>query len=167
MFPPVKVSDGSAKQRAERSLRNALRRECRGIIFDNETGALLRRPYHKFFNVNERPETMKLDLTRGHTVYDKLDGSMIVPFMLNDELIWGTKMVAPDFHELIKSFVKNSSIRYIDFCNECIQSGYSPIFEWLCREKRIVLDYGPESNLVLTAIRHMETGQYLNISSTI
>ena len=31
MFPPVKVAGGSAKQRAERSLRNALRRECRSV----------------------------------------------------------------------------------------------------------------------------------------
>jgi hypothetical protein len=34
------------------------RRECRGIIFHAETGALLARRYHKFFNVNELDETL-------------------------------------------------------------------------------------------------------------
>ena len=57
----------------------AIRRECRGLIFDTE-GNIMSRPYHKFFNVNEKEETQshRLDLTRAHTVMDKLDGSMFI-----------------------------------------------------------------------------------------
>ena len=63
----------------------AIRRECRGIIFDTATGEILRRPFHKFFNVNERDETQdhRVDLSRPHAILEKLDGSMIAPFIVN------------------------------------------------------------------------------------
>ena len=51
-FPPV-VDYGTA-----------VRREFRGIAFDVETGSVLSRPFHKFFNMNERPETEDLTLTK-------------------------------------------------------------------------------------------------------
>ena len=51
-----------------------IRRECRGIIFGSKTGDIIRRPFHKFFNVNEREETQDhvVDLSRPHAILDKL-----------------------------------------------------------------------------------------------
>ena len=62
-----------------------LRRECRGLIFD-EYGNLISRPYHKFFNVGEKAETQsnKIDLTQPHVILEKLDGSMIRPIPTPD-----------------------------------------------------------------------------------
>jgi hypothetical protein len=55
----------------------AIRRECRGLAFDTE-GEIISRPYHKFFNVNEKEETQidKIDLTHSHIVLEKLDGCL-------------------------------------------------------------------------------------------
>jgi len=80
-----------------------IRRECRGIIFDTVTGEIIRRPFHKFFNVNEREETQDhvFDLCRSYTILEKLDGSMIAPFIVNGEMIWGTKMGATEVAEPI------------------------------------------------------------------
>jgi RNA ligase len=135
-----------------------LRRECRGIIFDSKTGEILRRPFHKFFNVNERDETQdhSVDLSRPHAILEKLDGSMIAPFIVGDKLIWGTKMGATDVAKPVEDFVDD---RYIDFAVRCIAKGYTPIFEWCSRKQCIVLDYS-EDQLVLTAIRNMHTGVY-------
>ena len=146
-----------------------IRRECRGIIFDTATGAIIRRPFHKFFNVNEREETQDhaIDLSRPHAILEKLDGSMIAPFIVNGQMIWGTKMVAQDFHEMIEQFVKSSDINYEDFCWELINSGHTPIFEWMHPQKRIVIDYGKEPTLILTAIRHMITGQYVSLNDVL
>jgi RNA ligase len=143
-----------------------IRRECRGIIFDTETGDIIRRPFHKFFNVNEREETQDhvIDLSRPHAILEKLDGSMIAVFSHEGKLIWGTKMVAQDFHELVEQFIKSSNIDYEGFCWETINSGYTPIFEWMHPQKRIVIDYGKEPNLILTAIRHIVTGQYVSLN---
>jgi RNA ligase len=138
----------------------ALRRECRGIIFDTETGEILRRPFHKFFNVNERGETQDhvIDLSRPHAILEKLDGSMIAPFFADDRMIWGTKMGATDVAKPVEEFVKNNP-QYVKFAEREIQIGWTPIFEWCSRKQRIVLDY-KEDQLVLTALRNTKTGVY-------
>jgi len=48
------------------------RRECRGIIFDTASGDIIRRPFQKFFNVNEREETQDhvVDLSRPRAVLE-------------------------------------------------------------------------------------------------
>lgn len=137
----------------------AIRRECRGIIFDTETGDIIRRPFHKFFNVNEREETQDhvVDLSRPHAILEKLDGSMIAPFIVNGQMIWGTKMGATDVAKPVEEFVKNNP-QYDEF-RYLIGSGFTPIFEWCSRKQRIVLDYN-EDRLVLTAIRDIKTGEY-------
>ena len=136
-----------------------IRRECRGIIFDTATGDIIRRPFHKFFNVNEREETQEhvVDLTRGYAILEKLDGSMIAPFIVNGAMIWGTKMGATEVAKPVEEFVKNNP-QYDEF-RYLIGSGFTPIFEWCSRKQRIVLDY-KEDQLVLTAIRDIKTGQY-------
>ena len=138
----------------------ALRRECRGIIFDSMTGEILRRPFHKFFNVNEREETQDhiVDLSRDHRILEKLDGSMIAPFVVNGEMIWGTKMGATDVAKPVEEFVKNNPV-YQYIAKKWIELGWTPIFEWCSRKQRIVLDY-KEDQLILTAIRNMKTGEY-------
>lgn len=136
-----------------------MRRECRGIIFDTATGDILRRPFHKFFNVNEREETQEhaVDMSGDYDILEKLDGSMIAPFIVNGEMIWGTKMGATDVAKPVEEFVKNNP-QYDEF-RYLIGSGFTPIFEWCSRKQRIVLDYR-EDQLVLTAIRDIKTGEY-------
>ena len=143
------------------NLHARLRRECRGIIFDTATGDIIRRPFHKFFNVNEREETQDhtVDLSRPHAILEKLDGSMIAPFIVNGQMIWGTKMGATDVAKPVEEFVKNNP-HYEFFAWDVITSGYTPIFEWCSRKQRIVLDYS-QDQLVLTAIRHIKTGEYV------
>jgi RNA ligase len=144
------------------NLHARLRRECRGIIFDTATGEIIRRPFHKFFNVNEREETQDhvVDLTRPHAILEKLDGSMIAPFIVNGEMIWGTKMGATDVAQPVEEFVKNNP-QYEQLAMHLLPGKLTPIFEWCSRKQRIVMDY-PEDQLVLTAVRHMNTGAYVS-----
>ena len=140
-----------------------IRRECRGIIFDTATGDIIRRPFHKFFNVNEREETQDhvVDLSQSHAILEKLDGSMIAPFVVDDQLIWGTKMGATEVAEPVEDFVLLHE-NYSQFARFIIRRGYTPIFEWCSRKQRIVLDY-KEDQLILTAIRDLTTGRYMSL----
>ena len=140
-----------------------IRRECRGIIFDTATGDIIRRPFHKFFNVNEREETQDhvVDLSQSHAILEKLDGSMIAPFVVDDQLIWGTKMGATEVAEPVEDFVLLNE-NYSQFARFIIRRGYTPIFEWCSRKQRIVLDY-KEDQLILTAIRDLTTGRYMSL----
>ena len=161
-FPPVATAGGSAKMRAEATRNKAIRRECRGMIFDNATGKIIRRAYHKFFNLNQIAETQidKIDLTKGHDIIEKLDGSMIVPYRVNGRVIWGTKMGDTDVCTPVEAFVKKNP-QYLEFFQLAEKDNLSLIFEWMSRVNRIVIDH-PEDRLVLTAARDINTGEYMN-----
>lgn len=155
-------TDCSCKSCADMKIAS-LRRECRGIIFDSNTGSVVRRPFHKFFNVNELPETHQnqINLSEPHHILEKLDGSMIAPFYANGQLIFGTKMGATDVAKPVEDYVNYNS-QYIDFARQCIESfNQTPIFEWCSRKQKIVLDY-PEDRLILTGVRNMVTGEYIS-----
>jgi len=160
-FPAIKVAGGSAKMRELRMLHNKMRRECRGIMFDSNTGKIIRRPFHKFFNLNERDETQvgNVNLSDNHYIMDKLDGSMIAPFYNYGIIRWGTKMGITDVAAPVEMHVQGSP--YEDLAKKWIDIGFTPIFEWCSRKQRIVLDY-EEDELVLTAIRGMYTGEYID-----
>jgi RNA ligase len=138
----------------------AIRRECRGLIFDME-GNLVRRAFHKFFNVNERDETQleRIDWSSHHVILEKLDGSMVTPFYVDGHLRWGTKMGITDTSMEAEAFVA-SRPDYTELAAHYLQSGFTPVFEWCSNKNRIVLDY-PEDRLVLTAMRDTVSGVYM------
>lgn len=141
----------------------AIRRECRGLVFCNKTKRILRRPFHKFFNIGQREETLpaNVDLSKPHVVLDKLDGSLIAPFRDHQgTIIWGTKMCAMDFHERVAAFVSTQP-QYTMFVNQCLRYNLSPCFEYVGPENRIVLNY-QEEDLFLTALRDINTGEYVS-----
>lgn len=139
---------------------DAIRRECRGIIFD-ENGNILARRFHKFFNVNEKDETAfdKIDLSKPHHILLKLDGSMLTPFFIGSSLRWGTKMGITDVSIQAETFIANNP-KYKDFAIEMLDNGYTPIFEWCSLKQKIVIDYA-EDKVILTALRNNTTGEYV------
>lgn len=146
-----------------------IKREFRGLKFDLE-GNLICRPWHKFFNVGERAETSleNIDVSKNHIILEKLDGSMIAPFMVDHGIIWGTKMGKTEVSDQVVQWLLQSDklMDYQYFVIDAIQKGYTPIFEWCSNYQRIVLDY-PESNLILIGMRHMHTGVYLNYTKLV
>lgn len=146
----------------------AIRRECRGLIFCNKTRKLIRRPYHKFFNYGQKEEVLpsNVDFSKAHSVLEKLDGSMIAPFRDHaGKIWWGTKMVAESFHDEVERFV-SSRPKYIALFNECQRYGMTPIFEYVAPTNRIVVNY-QEENLILTAIREIASGEYVDYNTMI
>jgi len=139
---------------------DAIRRECRGMLFF-PNGRIMARRFHKFFNVQERDETQLhcIDLSQPHVILEKLDGSMITPVETVDRFTWGTKMGLTDVAGPVADWVQLHQ-NYLTFAQTQMQMGYTPIFEWCSRKQRIVVDY-PEDRLVLTAIRNTVTGEYV------
>lgn len=144
------------------SVEDSIRRECRGLIFSKD-GILISRPYHKFFNVGERTETLleNIDLSQSHVILEKLDGSMIRPIPIGGSFRLGTKMGITDVAMQAETWLADH-LNYENFINSCISFNVTPIFEWCSRKQRIVIDY-PVDRLVLTAIRHNNTGEYASL----
>ena len=138
----------------------AILRECRGLTFYQD-GTVAARKFHKFFNLNERPETefRKIDWTQTHVILEKLDGSMITPFQMPDgEIQWHTKMGKTDVADFVIPFVKENP-QYNELAFELTRSCLTPILEFCSRKNRIVIDH-PKDRLVLLAVRNNQTGEY-------
>lgn len=138
----------------------AIRRECRGLTFDSQ-GKLIRRPFHKFFNVNEKPET-SIDMFSldSFMALDKLDGSMIAPIPFEDGFRLGTKMGLTDTAMRAEVFIADKE-NYSHFIKLILEENITPIFEFLDHEVPIVVNH-EESKLILLAARHNNSGEYVN-----
>jgi RNA ligase len=139
---------------------SAIRRECRGITFDAE-GNLICRKFHKFFNVGEKEETQlnKINLYEPHIVLEKLDGSCVIPQPSLDGFVLTTKSGVTDISQQAEEFISDKP-HYAKFIHSMFDGKLTPIFEWVSRKNRIVVDY-ENDNLILTAIRNTEMGNYL------
>lgn len=144
------------------SVEDTIRRECRGITFDMDTGRVISRKYHKFFNLNEREETQEhnVDVSTQHLLMEKLDGSMVVPLFLKNGMVWHTKKGVSDVSKQVDVYTANLE-NYKQFAKKMWDSDMTPIFEWCSRLNRVVIDHG-EASLVLTAIRHNVSGMYVS-----
>ena len=138
---------------------DAIRRECRGILFYPD-GRIMSRRLHKFFNIGEREETAahRIDLGQPHVILEKLDGSMITPVFTEAGIRWGTKMGITEVSMQAEEFVARNP-QYAQFAEWCETMRLTPVFEWCSRKQRIVIDY-PEDRLVLIALRHTVSGEY-------
>jgi len=141
----------------------SIRRECRGLIFNKETGVILSRRFHKFFNIHELDETMPelIRVDRPHVLLEKIDGSLVAPFITEGKLRFGSKMGVTDvtFH-MEEHFFTKTKIPYVEFCEKWVKEGYTPMFEWTSPSHQIILEYNQEQ-LTLIAIRRNSNGIYL------
>jgi RNA ligase len=139
-------------------LTGAIRRECRGLIFDRE-GKIMSRPFHKFFNINEKDETQahQIDMSRPHVVMDKLDGSMIRPVRLPGTIRLATKMGVTDIAVEAEKLLSDYQYYWLD---DMMKDGFTPIFEYVAPTNKIVVSYS-EPKLILTAMRNTVTGNYV------
>ena len=143
----------------------AVLRECRGIKFCSVTGNIVARPFHKFFNWNEREESgpNHVSFEASHFILEKMDGSMLHPMRLHTgQTVWCTKMGPTDVAKLANDFLRDNP-QYDKFAKWCYtqgELGWTPIFEFCSRRQRIVIDY-PVEQMVLLAVRDNVTGEYI------
>jgi RNA ligase len=131
-------------------------RECRGLKFDRD-GKIIARPFHKFFNLGEKEQPDQIDWSRPHVVFDKLDGSMVHPAIVDGTLVFMTRMgVTPQS----QAAQKHASPALLRLSSVMIERGVTPMFEFTSPENRIVVAYD-KPELTLLAGRHIVTGEYL------
>lgn len=138
-----------------------IRRECRGLVF-SKNGNVVNRRFHKFFNLNQKDETQShvIDFTCKHKVKEKLDGSMVSPVTIGNDVKFITKMGLTEVAEQCNKFCKNNLTKqqWI-WIYEMLEDGKTPIFEYVGPDNRIVIHYSKE-NIVLLAVRDNYTGKY-------
>lgn len=146
--------------------------ECRGILFEvDEDGNAVRimsRPMEKFFNLNETPFTMNLDLSKVAYFMDKADGSLVSTFIDKDVLFMKSKTSVSSEQALAANGILND----IDHAAlqaralELAKDGFTLNFEYVAPDNRIVLPYDQKA-LILLNIRHNDTGEYVSYKDII
>jgi len=156
-FPSIKIDSGDVEDMQ-------LRVACwnsRGALFD-KTGKLISLSLHKFHNLNEGVENQHDTLDwSSFEVYDKLDGSMLRPAMINGAVRWCTKAGVTHMTPDVEAFVERNP-EYQALANAIMSLDKTPTFEYMAPKHRIVVDYGPLEKMTLLAVRDNTSGAYLS-----
>lgn len=144
--------------------------QCRGTMFevssDGQLIGLAALPMEKFFNLNENPMTMDLDLSRVIEVQEKADGSLMSTYFHNDQLrlkskgsLFSDQAIAamkyldarPDIKAEIEMVARGHGV-----------GGYQTTvnLEWCSPDHRIVLGYMSPVLKVMNARRSVD-GSYV------
>lgn len=149
--------------------------ECRGIMFELDVDKLkmkrlASRPMSKFFNLNENPMTMGLDLSKVDTVELKADGSLMSTYSHNDDHVVRLKSKGSLFSEQAIDAMKWLALPENDKFNRYLgimdRAGVTVNLEWCAPFNRIVIGYAQPHLKVLNA-RYRATGDYMERSTLV
>jgi len=130
----------------------------RGITFVD--GKLVALPFPKFFNVGENASTQNLDLSNPKVIFQKMDGSLISFFKLEDKIELKTmKSVNSDVANDCRVHFKQR-LDVLQFVMELLDKNYSPIFEYVSPRTRIVINFS-EPDLYYLGARNFSTGEII------
>lgn len=137
---------------------NDYTRVARGIIFDKTTGELVAKPFPKFFNLGEMPETYLTSLPdEPYEVTEKVDGSLGIIFHYNNEWHVATRgSLSSD--QAIKAKEMLPKYRMDKASVKCTY-----LVEIVYPENKIVVNYGDKEELVLLGIYNNEFQEELRI----
>lgn len=148
---------------------NFFERVSRGLILNNKTGEVVARSFDKFFNWGESWKHMDMPMMKRVTsapirrVYEKLDGSLVFTFLDEGVIRFATR---GSFDSEQAQWAHSFAMREFNImqAEEIIRMGsrYTFIFEAIYPADKKVVDYDGAERLVLLAVRHKETGEYLD-----
>lgn len=141
--------------------------ECRGITFelddDQEPVRIVARPMEKFFNLNETPITMNLDLTTIKYAATKADGSLVSSCIVDGHLNMKSKtsFISEQSASALSLIYSLKYEHFKEKIEAITRDGYTCNLEYVAPTNRIVLDY-QEPALILLNVRNNETGEYIS-----
>eukprot|EP00565_Helicotheca_tamesis_P001677 CAMPEP_0185740780 /NCGR_PEP_ID=MMETSP1171-20130828/38584_1 /TAXON_ID=374046 /ORGANISM="Helicotheca tamensis, Strain CCMP826" /LENGTH=374 /DNA_ID=CAMNT_0028412701 /DNA_START=80 /DNA_END=1204 /DNA_ORIENTATION=+ len=141
--------------------------ESRGIMFrldNDEPVCLVAMPMEKFFNLNENPFTMNIDLSEIDEAEIKSDGSLISTYVHDSNLFLKTRgsTESPQSFHAFHWLNEKSNIEFRSQLWNIASRGYTVNMEWVAPENRIVLKY-EQQNLIVLNIRRHSDGAYIQM----
>ena len=144
--------------------------EARGIMFyleERKDPILVCRPFKKFFNRNENPFTMNLDLSKVKKAAVKEDGSIITSFLDQETKRLRVKSKQALFSEqalMAQAFLDDpENINLYEEVEDLTLEGWTVMFELVSPANRIVLEY-TKTELRVIGIRNNSSGNLLESS---
>lgn len=123
---------------------------ARGLITDLG-GNIIARPFRKFFNWQEKPDTIPAD---NPIIYEKMDGSLGIQYYDGDKVCIATRgSFNSDQAKWATAWMQKKGFTKSDF-----PDGYTFLYEIIYPQNRIVVNYGDRAELVMLAMIETETG---------
>jgi T4 RnlA family RNA ligase len=141
--------------------------ECRGVMFeidgerDVEAIRLASLPMEKFFNLNENPSTMNLDLSSVKNVELKADGSLISTYVHNDQIRLKSKGSLESDQAIAAMKFLDKHPKFAEELYLVASLGNTVNLEWCAPDNRIVISY-MEPQLTVLNIRNNDSGKYVS-----
>ncbi len=153
--------------------------ECRGVMFeiekfedggDVEPYRVASMPMQKFWNLNENPNTMDLDLSKIKEMTLKADGSLISTYLHNGEVRLKSKtslssdqaIAAMKWLDKPENVSLKRDLRYL--CYDNALGNCTVNMEWCAPDNRIVIGY-ENPHLTILNVRDNLTGQYIDAAT--
>ena len=142
---------------------DAVTTKCRGVIVNRETGDIVARPFEKFFNfgdpnfgdpnfgMTEAAVAEKVRMCGEPVVWEKMDGFLCIGYK------WDGKWYCASKGSFTSPHAKWATSKIQEY-KDIWPTGYTPVFEGITPNLRIVVDYGEQERLVLLAYVETETG---------
>lgn len=140
--------------------------ECRGHMYEVDgNGDAIRMasmPPRKFFNLNENPSTMGLDLDAVDTVELKADGSLMSTFTHKGEMRMKSKgsLFSEQAIDATRWIYQDENREFRSAIQSLEGEGWTVNLEWCAPFNRIVIGY-EKAHLKVLNVRHRETGVYM------
>lgn len=126
---------------------------ARGLVLD-DSGKIIARPFRKFFNLNERPETHPGVLpAEVPELSEKYDGSLIVAFWNPESARW--QAVTMGSWDNRQTQYAN---QWLAGRSQNLDRNYTYLFELIAPWNRIVILY-PEERMILIGVINTESGE--------
>lgn len=156
---PISIYTYSQKVQYER-LWDPVTTMCRGLVLKDEGLGFVARPLRKFFNYTD-PLANILDKNKTFNIYEKLDGVSILLSWFEYKWILTTKTSFNN--EYVVKAHQLLAARGFNFNDpNALDNVYTYIFELISPAHKIIVDYGPNPNLVLIAVKHVKLGYEIN-----
>lgn len=141
-----------SRKAVHENLWDSVTSKCRGIVIDRETDEVIARPFEKFHNYGSpQSEGTLFDIRQQPYVWEKVDGFMVTAFKYRGEWHAASKS---SFHSIHAKWATAELRRHANDFPE----GFTPMFEGLHPDLRIVVDYGKRKELVMLALINIEEG---------
>lgn len=139
-----------------------LARELRGAVWEEATGELLSRPFHKFYNLGE-PLAPRLEGTlsgSGALVAPKVDGFLVQAFLRGKEVVKASRLSLTMglIADLLRDFWSEEHEAFVRRVSQAL-GGATLLFE-LVHPRVKILQEGQRPGLHFLAARSLESGQY-------
>jgi len=126
---------------------------CRGLIYEADSGEILARPWKKFFNLGDAKAPW-INFDDRVEVTDKMDGSLGILYVYDGKPFISTR---GSFHSTQAGWATRV-IRLCDWIRLESTERFTFLFEIIYPKNRIVVDYGNFEGLVLLGAVEISTG---------